>query len=329
MTRTDDPGDEADLMVQVFPPFEPEQEEEKKRRTGFGPRRKIPVRILIPNILTLVGLIAGLTAIRMGIEGRYEFALIAIVLAALFDALDGRIARLLKASSRFGAELDSLADFVNFGVAPAIVIFTWALEDHKSVGWIAVLMFALCAALRLARFNVSMDAGPKASWKANFFTGVPAPAGALLVLLPLYLNGLGVPHVTYFAPLIILYTVVIAILMVSRLPTYSGKLVGQKIKREYVLPLFVLAVMFFAVLATYPYTTLTLSALTYLAFLPVSFVRYKKLEETMAQDEPREEDTSDKASDSEDNDPQFHGPPQTQKKSAISLHDRLQSANDV
>lgn len=273
-------GDNSDFMVQMFPPFEPEKPKEATRRFSFGKKRKVPIRVLIPNILTLIGLVAGLTAIRMSIEGRYELALVCVVLAALFDALDGRIARLLKASSRFGAELDSLADFVNFGVAPAIIIFTWALGDLKSLGWIVVLTFALCAALRLARFNVALDAKTQPAWQANFFVGVPAPAAALLLLLPLYLEGMGVPDVKYFAPVILVYSLIIALMMVSRLPTYSGKLVGQMIGREYVLPLFVLAVMYFAVLATYPYTTLAVGAALYLAALPVSYYRYAKLERT-------------------------------------------------
>ncbi|GBF27077.1 phosphatidylcholine synthase [bacterium MnTg02] len=243
----------------------------------------MPLRVLIPNIFTLIGLCAGLTAMRMAIEGRYDIAIAAIVLAAVFDALDGRIARLLKATSRFGAELDSLADFVNFGVAPAIIIFTWALGELKSLGWIIVLVFALCAALRLARFNVALDAD-QPDWKGNYFVGVPAPAAAIIVLLPLYLDGLDIPNVQYFTPVILVYTLVIGILMISWVPTYSGKAIGQKVGRQYVLPIFVLAVMFAAVLVTYPFTTLTCGSLAYLAFIPVSFMRYRKIEKRTAQD---------------------------------------------
>ena len=147
----------------MFPPFDPDREERKKRPLAFA-RGQVPVRVLIPNIFTLVGLCAGLTAIRMGIEHRWDLAVAALVFAAFLDGIDGHVARLLKASSRFGAELDSLADFVNFGVAPAIIMFNWALEDLRSLGWIAVLVFAVCSALRLARFNVSLDRTDQPAW---------------------------------------------------------------------------------------------------------------------------------------------------------------------
>jgi CDP-diacylglycerol--serine O-phosphatidyltransferase len=160
------------------------------RRAFLRARRKsVPVRILIPNMVTLLGLCVGLTSIRMAIEGRFEYALIAIAGAAVLDGLDGRMARLLKASSRFGAELDSLSDFVCFGVAPAVVLFLWGFQDARSLGWIIVLVFAVAAALRLARFNVALDDPAKPIWENSFFVGVPVPAGAILLMLPLYLEG--------------------------------------------------------------------------------------------------------------------------------------------
>lgn len=267
-------------MSHVFPPFEPEQPggtgRVPKKRRAFGFRGKaIPVRALIPSMFTLLALCAGLTAIRMAIEHRYDVAIAAIVLAAFLDGIDGRVARLLKASSRFGAELDSLTDFVNFGVAPGIVIFTWALNDLRSMGWIVVLIFAICAALRLARFNVALDAEEPA-WKSEFFVGVPAPAGALIVMLPLYLDGVGIPGVPYLAPAILVYVIAIALLMVSSVPTYSGKLLGQRVAREYVLPVFILAALYVAILLTYPYLTLTICTLLYLAVLPFSFMSYRR-----------------------------------------------------
>ena len=270
-------------MSNVFPPFEPERGEKRPRRLGFA-GRQVPIRVLIPNIFTLVGLCAGLTAIRMAIEHRFDLAVAALVLAAILDALDGRVARLLKASSRFGAELDSLADFVNFGVAPAIIIFTWALDDQKSFGWIVVMIFALCAALRLARFNVAIDGPDQPQWKSAYFIGVPAPMGAIIVLLPLYLQSVGLPVAVMPAPIIMGYTLAIAFLMVSRFPTYSGKLFGQRIAREYVLPIFMMAALFAAVLLTYPYMTMTALAMAYLATIPLSVVTYhreeRKAEET-------------------------------------------------
>jgi CDP-diacylglycerol---serine O-phosphatidyltransferase len=256
----------------MFPPFDPERDERKRRPLVFA-RGQVPVRVLIPSIFTLVGLCAGLTAIRMGIESRWDLAVAALVFAAFLDGIDGRVARLLKASSRFGAELDSLADFVNFGVAPAIIMFNWALEDLRSLGWIAVLVFAVCSALRLARFNVSLDRTDLPAWKSNYFVGVPAPAGAILLLLPIYAQDLGL-HLPRLTPLVFFYTLGIALLMVSNVPTFSGKLIGQKIAREYVPPVFVAAALFMALLLTYPSLTLAVGSLTYLAVIPVSAYRY-------------------------------------------------------
>jgi len=256
----------------MFPPFDPERDERKRRPLVFA-RGQVPVRVLIPSIFTLVGVCAGLTAIRMGIESRWDLAVAALVFAAFLDGIDGRVARLLKASSRFGAELDSLADFVNFGVAPAIIMFNWALEDLHSLGWIAVLVFAVCSALRLARFNVSLDRTDLPAWKSNYFVGVPAPAGAILLLLPIYAQDLGL-HLPRLTPLVFFYTLGIALLMVSNVPTFSGKLIGQKIAREYVPPVFVAAALFMALLLTYPSLTLAVGSLTYLALIPVSAYRY-------------------------------------------------------
>lgn len=262
-------------MTHMFPPFEPGTAERRPRKLGFR-RGKVPVRVLIPNLFTLLGLCAGLTAIRMAIEQRYDVAIAAIVFAAILDGIDGRVARLLKASSRFGAELDSLADFVNFGVAPAIIVFTWALGDMRSLGWIIVMIFSLCAALRLARFNVSLDNADEPKWKGNYFVGVPAPAAAIVLLMPLYFENLGIASVVWLTPIILIYTLAIAFLMVSQVPTFSGKSFGQRIEREHVLPVFVFAALFVALLLTYPYTTLTVGSLGYLATLPLSVWMYRK-----------------------------------------------------
>jgi CDP-diacylglycerol--serine O-phosphatidyltransferase len=265
----------------LFPPFDPERDERRRRQLVFA-RGQVPIRVLIPNIFTLVGLCAGLTAIRMGIESRWDLAVAALVFAAFLDGIDGRVARLLKASSRFGAELDSLADFVNFGVAPAIIMFNWALEDLHSLGWIAVLVFAVCSALRLARFNVALDRTDLPAWKSNYFVGVPAPAGAIVLLLPIYAQDLGL-HLPRLTPLVFFYTLGIALLMVSNVPTFSGKLIGQKIAREYVPPVFVAAALFMALLLTYPSLTLAVGSLTYLALIPVSAYRYLADERKSAQ----------------------------------------------
>jgi CDP-diacylglycerol--serine O-phosphatidyltransferase len=261
----------------IFPPFDAESDDGKSRRHSLLRRGQVPIRVLVPSIFTLLGLCAGLTAIRMAIEHRWDLAVAALVFAAFLDGIDGRIARLLKASSRFGAELDSLADFVNFGVAPAIIIFIWALEDLGGLGWIVVLVFAVCAALRLARFNVALDSADLPAWKSNYFVGVPAPAGALILLLPIYAQNLGL-HLPSLTPLVLIYTLVIAVLMVSRVPTYSGKFIGQRIAREHVPPLFVLAALFVALLLTFPSHTLAAGSVAYLAMIPVSTYRYLQQE---------------------------------------------------
>src|SRR6202162_4062063 len=255
----------------LFPPFEPDRDEPKRRRF-----RPIPVRTLVPNVITLLALCAGLTAVRLAIEGKLEFALAAIVLAAVLDGIDGRIARMLKGTSRFGAELDSLADFVNFGVAPALILYFWGLHELKSAGWIVALVFALCAALRLARFNVMIDDPNKPTWAGNFFTGIPAPAGAITVLLPIYLNFLGVSNGLVTVWLTLFYTLAIALLMGLRLPVFSGKRVGKRVPPELVLPVFVVVVFFFALLISYPWEVLTVGTLTYLSCLPLGWLSHRQ-----------------------------------------------------
>jgi CDP-diacylglycerol---serine O-phosphatidyltransferase len=266
-------------------PVLPELEKEtiRRRRRRLFSHSRIPVRMLVPNFFTLLGLCAGLTSIRMSIEGRWELALAAIVFAAMLDGIDGRVARLLKASSRFGAELDSLADFVNFGVAPAFLIFTWGLKDFKSSGWIVVLIFALASALRLARFNAAVD-DEKPKWQSNFFSGMPTPAAAIVVLLPFYLANLGIDLLQSRVLMtgMLLYTLAIAVMMVSTIPTYSGKLLGERIQREWVLPIFILGIAYVAYLVTYPYETLAVSTLLYLAAIPLSWKRFLTKEQETA-----------------------------------------------
>ncbi len=264
----------------VFPPFDPTPPSSQHRRRF----RPIPVRVLLPNLITLLALCAGLTAMRMAVEGNMQLALAAIVFAALLDGIDGRIARMLKGTSRFGAELDSLADFVNFGVAPALILYFWGLHELKSAGWIAALVFAICAALRLARFNVMIDEPNQPIWAGNFFTGIPAPAGAITVLLPIYLNLLGAPTGLVVVWLTFLYTLAIALLMVSRLPVFSGKRVGKRVPAEMVLPVFVVVVLFFALLISYPWEVLTLGTLAYLACLPLGWLSYRNYQRKDAEE---------------------------------------------
>jgi CDP-diacylglycerol--serine O-phosphatidyltransferase len=252
----------------LFPPSERDRPDAKRLRF-----RSIPVRTLVPNVITLLALCAGLTAIRLAVEGRLELALAAIVFAAILDGLDGRIARMIKGQSRFGAELDSLADFVNFGVAPGLILYFWALQELGNVGWIAAMVFAICAGLRLARFNVAIDDPNRPAWAGNFFTGVPAAAGGITVLLPIYVYFLGVPKIPAVT---FLYTLGIASLMVSRLPVFSGKKLGTRVPPEMVLPVVVLVVLFIAVLIAYPWQVLTIGTVAYLAALPLGWLSYRE-----------------------------------------------------
>ena len=249
-------------------PVDPKSPEMRRRRF-----RPIPVRMLVPNVITLLAICAGLTAIRLSTEGRMELAVAAIVFAAVLDGLDGRVARMIKGQSKFGAELDSLADFVNFGVAPGLILYFWQLHDLNNGGWIASMVFAISGGLRLARFNATMDDPNKPAFAANYFTGVPAPAGAILVLLPIYLAFLGMP--TPPATLTALYTLLIAFLMVSRLPVFSGKTVSLRVPPEMVLPVFVSVIFFIALLIGYPWHILSACTVLYLLSLPAGWKSYR------------------------------------------------------
>lgn len=261
-------------MAKSLPPFGPESMRRRgnRRTRAFG---TLPIRTVIPNALTVLALCAGLTAIRFALEARFEVAVVAIIVASIFDALDGRVARLLKGTTRFGAELDSLTDFVNFGVAPVLVLYLWSLNEIGGIGWIAVLGYAVCCALRLARFNVALEDPDKPAWSANYFVGVPAPAGALLVMLPLYLDFIGVSFLKALPLLIAIHCFFVAFLMVSRVPTFSGKRMGLRIDREMVMPILLLVGFAAAVILNYPWYGFTAIALGYLAVIPLSMMRYR------------------------------------------------------
>jgi CDP-diacylglycerol--serine O-phosphatidyltransferase len=256
-------------------PIDPKYPEMRRRRF-----RPIPVRMLVPNVITLLAICAGLTAIRLSTEGRMELAVAAIVFAAVLDGLDGRVARMIKGQSKFGAELDSLADFVNFGVAPGLILYFWQLHELNNGGWIAAMVFAISGGLRLARFNATMDDPNKPAFAVNFFTGVPAPAGAITVLLPIYLAFLGMPNPP--AVLTALYTLLIAFLMVSRLPVFSGKTVRMRVPPEMVLPVFVSVVFFIALLIGYPWHILSAGSVLYLLSLPAGWKSYRDHERKLA-----------------------------------------------
>jgi CDP-diacylglycerol--serine O-phosphatidyltransferase len=260
-------------MSDLFPPFEPERIESKPAR--FKP---IPFRLLAPNVVTLLALCLGLTAMRLVVEGKLETATICILIAAALDGVDGRLARMLKGTSRFGAELDSLSDFVNFGVATGYVLWIFVLHDLKSFGWIIVLTLACAMALRLARFNVMIDDPNRPDWQKNFFVGMPAPAGAITAMLPLYLQFIGVPVADYGALPVGLYILFIAFLTISRIPCYAGKTLGTRVPRDRVLPIFVAVVVVAGLLFAYPFEVLSLIVVAYLALIPLSAARYRKLE---------------------------------------------------
>ncbi|MGA0593740.1 CDP-alcohol phosphatidyltransferase family protein [Enterovirga sp. CN4-39] len=260
-------------MSDILQPFVPDPVEPRRRLFN----KPVPFRVIAPNLITLIALCLGLTAIRLAYEGRLEPAIIAIVVAAVLDGVDGRVARLLKGTSRFGAELDSLADFVNFGVAPALVLYSFILHDAKAFGWIVALIFAIATGLRLARFNVMIEDPDRPEWRKDFFVGMPAPAGAGTVLLPIYLHFLGWPSDWMFLPVILGYVLVIALLMVSTVPTYSGKTWGKRIPRDWVLPIFVLTVAVFGLVVSFPFEALVIITAFYLGTIPLGVMHFRRL----------------------------------------------------
>ncbi len=245
------------------------------RRGRLRRFRRIPMRFVLPNLVTLLALCLGLTAIRLATEGAYENAVLSIIAAAILDGLDGRIARALEGTSRFGAELDSLADFVDFGVAPALLLYFWSLHDNRSLGWFAALIFAVACALRLARFNVMSDDPNRPAWMGHFFVGMPAPAGAVVVMLPMYLHfGAGMPNDRSFAGFESLYVLLVAFLMASRIPNFSGKKIGR-VPREWFIPVLFGVMVALLLTATYPMQVLIALSLAYMLLIPLSVRRYR------------------------------------------------------
>ncbi|WP_108482193.1 CDP-diacylglycerol--serine O-phosphatidyltransferase [Oceaniglobus ichthyenteri] len=241
-----------------------------------NPKSELQLTQLLPNLLTLAAICAGLTAIRFGIQGNFETAVRLILLAGILDGLDGRVARLLKSESEIGAELDSLADFVNFGVAPVLLVYLWGLQDIRNEAWIAMLLFSVCCVTRLARFNVDARAGEPEAPK-DFFTGVPAPAGAVLVLLPVYYSFLSgwMPDSAFEFLAICAWVVIVGLLMISRIPTFSGK--STTIERRRVRYFMIGFVFFIAALLTYTWLTLVVCSLIYMATIPISHAKARRL----------------------------------------------------
>jgi len=242
--------------------------------------RGLTINRLLPNILTTLALCAGLTAIRYAIHERWEQAVTSILVAAVLDGLDGRVARLLRGSSKFGAELDSLADIVSFGVAPALILYLWMMQDAGSLGWLAVMAYAVCAALRLARFNTALDDTTLPPFAYNYFTGVPVPAGAVLILMPVMI-GFEFSSGFWAAPLLVgLWTVAVALLLVSRIPTFSMKVV--RIPQEYIVLVLVGVGLVATLLVTATWPTLVALGLIYVGSLFFSIRRYAHLKRQAA-----------------------------------------------
>ena len=231
-------------------------------------------RVILPNILTLIGVCIGLSSIKFALDLKYEIAIIAIIFAALIDGLDGRIARLIKGTSKVGKELDSLTDVISFGVAPAFIMYFWSLNNLGKFGWLLCLIYVVCVALRLARFNVHSN--EEASWKDNFFEGVPSPAGGILVLMPLIysLSELKFLNINYNF-IVPVFFILVSLLLISKVPTYSLK----KIVVPRTMTIFLLfgIVLFFGLLLIYTFNVMVISGLVYLCLIPISFIHYIKL----------------------------------------------------
>jgi len=255
-----------------FSSFDPEGH----KNDDVKPRRSISIRFVLPNVITILAICAGVSSIRLAFEHRFETAILMVLLAAVLDGVDGRLARLMGGGSSFGAQMDSLADVVNFGVAPALIVYSFLLNQAHQVGWIAALVYCIACCLRLARFNVMIDNKHIPRWQREYFVGVPAPAGALLVLLPIYLGCLGLEPGAGWALVFSLYTVVIAFLLISRLPVWNGKTVGQQLRRDVVIPGMLVVVIYVGFLATYTWQVLLVTAIGYMVFLPFSLMAYQK-----------------------------------------------------
>ena len=248
---------------------------------------KKSARIILPNMLTLIGVCIGLTSIRFALDGRFEFAIIAIIFAALIDGLDGRIARLIKGTSKVGKELDSLTDMISFGVAPAFIMYFWKLNTLERFGWLLCLIYVICVALRLARFNINSN--QEASWQDNFFEGVPSPAGGILVLTPLIISLSGFDYVQLNYDIIVpVFFVITSLLLISKFPTYSFKKIV--IPRKTTIFLLFGIILFFGLLLIYTFNVIAVSSIVYLLLLPISFFHFQKIKKQHENDKIQDED---------------------------------------
>ena len=248
---------------------------------------KKSARMLLPNMLTLIGVCIGLTSIRFALDGKFEFAIIAIIFAALIDGLDGRIARLIKGTSKVGKELDSLTDMISFGVAPAFIMYFWKLNTLERFGWLLCLIYVICVALRLARFNI--NSSQESSWRDNFFEGVPSPAGGILVLSPLIISLSGFDYIQLNYNIIVpIFFVITSFLLISKFPSYSFKKIV--IPRRTTIFLLFGIVLFFGLLLIYTFNVIAISIIIYVLLLPISFFHFQKIKKRHENDKIQEDD---------------------------------------
>ena len=244
-------------------------------------------RMILPNMLTLVGVCIGLTSIRFALSGEFHLAIIAIIIAALIDGLDGRIARLIKGTSKVGKELDSLTDMISFGVAPAFIMYFWKLNTFGRFGWLLCLIYVICVALRLARFNINSNQEP--SWKDNFFEGIPSPAGGILVLTPLIISLTEFDYIKInFDVIVPIFFVATSFLLISKFPTYSFKKIV--IQRKATIFLLFGIVLFFGLLLIYTFSVIAISSLIYLSLIPISFLHYQKMKKIYENEKIQDDD---------------------------------------
>ncbi len=248
----------------------------KAKENGIG-RRRFPIRQIIPSAMTLLALCLGLTALRLGLDGYFDLAVFCIVAAGFIDGLDGTMARLLKAETALGAHLDSLSDFVNFGIVPGFVIYLWALQSTGRLGWAVILIFSVCCALRLARYNVDMEEPDRPDWKSRFFLGVPSPVAAGLMMWPIYLQIGDIISLQSNTLVVMANVILVAFLMIFRVPTFSVKSSSTTIRRSYVLPIMIIIGVWGIMLLTFPWMTLSLMCIIYYACIPFSAHRYYRI----------------------------------------------------
>ena len=262
--------------------------EQRKSNLKIVPDKK-SARMILPNMLTLIGVCIGLTSIRFALDEKYEIAIIAILFAALIDGLDGRIARLIKGTSKVGKELDSLTDMISFGVAPAFIMYFWKLNTFGRFGWLLCLIFVVCVALRLARFNINSNQEP--SWRDNFFEGVPSPAGGILVLTPLIISLSGFDFINLNYEIVVpAFFIATSILLISKFPTYSFKKIV--IPRKTSIFLLFGIVLFFGLLLVYTFNVIAISAIVYLLLIPISFLHYSRIKKRL-ENEKNQDDEDD------------------------------------